>query len=49
MRINGPVMQGKMTTDRRKVFGFRNGTGRGQSQSYKQKAASQCALCADTS
>ena len=48
-RINRPVMQGKMTTDRRKVFGFRNGTGRGQSQSYKQKAASQRALCADTS
>ena len=48
-RINGPVMQGKMTADRRMVSSFRSGTGRGQSQSHKQKAASQCGLCFDTS
>ena len=48
-RINGPVMQGKITADRRMVFGFRSGTGRGQSQSHKQKAASQSGLCFDTS
>jgi hypothetical protein len=43
------MMQSKMTADRRVVPGFDSESGRLQSQSYKQKAASQGALCADTS
>jgi len=48
-RINGPMMQSKMTADWRVVPGFSSEGRRLQSRNHKQKAASQCALCADTS
>jgi|SRR5580704_13875421 hypothetical protein len=48
-RIDGIVMQGQMTADRRSVASVRNRIGRGQSQSRQHKAASQRGLNTPTS